>query len=136
MLVGPHQQPPSPLVGIAWILGVLIVVVPRLLLPVYPIPVQPSVAEFGLTALKLSVVHHTLSQRYRIITLAEYDQLTPGMHLLDVEHHIGTGQEIRRQPVQGDVVTTTYEWQNPDGSRLIATFQDMKLTGNAQAGLK
>ncbi len=121
---------------IAWILGVLIVVVPRLLLPVYPIPVQPSVAEFGLTALKLSVVYHILSQRYRIITLEEYGQLTPGMHLLEVEHRIGTGKEVERQPVQGDAITTTYEWQNPDGSRLIATFQDMKLTGKAQAGLK
>ena len=114
----------------------LIVVVPRLLLPVYPIPVQPSVAEFGLTALKLSVVYHILSQRYRIITLEEYGQLTLGMHLLEVEYRIGTGKEIRVQRMQDDVAMTTYEWQNPDGSRLIATFQEMKLIGKAQAGLK
>lgn len=94
------------------------------------------VAEFGLVALRVSVVHHHLSQKYTAVTLSQYEQLTPGMHLLAVEHVLGFGAEIRTQDLSNDAIATTYEWLNPDGSKIIATFQEMKLTGKAQAGLK
>ncbi|MEM9266651.1 MAG: hypothetical protein AAGA46_14115 [Cyanobacteria bacterium P01_F01_bin.13] len=136
MIVGAHRQLRSPLAGLAWVLSVLIMVVPRLLLPLQANPVQLMVAELGLTALRLSVVYHSLSQRYRVITLEQYGRLTRDMHLLMVERLIGPGQQIDVNHLQDDAVAITYEWQNPDGSRLIATFQDMKLTSKAQTGLK
>lgn len=94
------------------------------------------VPELGLVALRISVVHHYLSREYAVVTLAQYEQLTPGMHLLAVEHMLGFGTEIRIQNLSNDAIAITYEWLNPDGSKIIATFREMKLTGKAQAGLK
>ncbi|MBE9067400.1 hypothetical protein IQ260_12110 [Leptolyngbya cf. ectocarpi LEGE 11479] len=109
---------------------------PRLLFPPQLLPLRPMVAEFGLVALRISIVHHRLSQEYAVVTLAQYEQLTPGMHLLAVEHMLGFGAEIKTQKLSNDAIAITYEWLNPDGSKIIATFQEMKLTGKAQAGLK
>ena len=122
--------------GLAFVLGLIILIVPRLLFPPPPSRLQPMVAEFGLIALRLSIVHDFLSHRYAAITLAQYDQLTLGMHLLDVERVVGVGIEIKMQSLSNGALVITYEWTNPDGSRMIATFQDMKLIGKAQAGLK
>ncbi|ESA33827.1 membrane protein [Leptolyngbya sp. Heron Island J] len=136
-----HQQLQEPLVDAVLLLGVMILVLPRLLLPRLLLPPQPSqltpmVAEFGLVALRISVIHHQLSQHYAVITLDQYERLTPGMHLSAVESIVGTGSEIKTQQFPHGAIAITYEWINPDGSRLIATFQAMKLTGKAQAGLK
>ncbi|MBT9315933.1 hypothetical protein [Leptothoe spongobia] len=120
----------------ALLLGVLLFVIPRLLLPPQPSRLHPMVAEFGLVALHISVVHQILSQEYAVVTWAQYEQLTPGMHLLAVEHMLGFGAEIKTQNLPNDEILITYEWLNPDGSKIIATFQNMKLTGKAQAGLK
>ena len=141
--MGPHRYPQEPLIGLreplidlALLLGLLIVVIPRLLFPPQPLQLHPMTAEFGLTALRISVMHHRLSQDYGVVTLAQYEQLTPGMHLLAVEHSLSFGAEIGTQNLPNDEISITYEWLNPDGSKIIATFQDMKLTGKAQAGLK
>ena len=141
--MGPHRQPQEPVVvprepllEVALLLAVLIVVIPRLLFPPQPFKLYPTVADFGIIALRISVVHHILAQDYAVVTLAQYEQLTPGIHLLAVEQLLGFGEEIRTQNLANDAIAITYEWLNPDGSKIIATFQDMKLTGKAQAGLK
>lgn len=127
---------------LALVLGLIILVVPRLLFLPPPSRLQPMVAEFGQTALRLSTMHEILSSQYAVVTLAQYKQLTPGMHLLTVERIVGIGSEVRMQRLSSgaiaptDLFTITYEWINPDGSRMVATFRDMKLIGKAQAGLK
>ncbi|MEO0458198.1 MAG: hypothetical protein AAF152_16680 [Cyanobacteria bacterium P01_A01_bin.114] len=115
-------------------MGVVIIVVPRLLITPRAIPTQPIVARLGLTALRLNLIQRTLSLRYT--TLAEYNQLQLGLPLSTVESWFGKGAQIRSQPMPDGTVIQTYEWQNPDGGRLIVTFQDMKLIGKAQAGLR
>lgn len=134
--MGLHRQPRELLIDLAWVLGVFIVVIPRLLFPPQSLPLRPMVAELGLAALRISVVHHRLSQEYAVFTLAQYEQLTPGMHLLAVEHMLGFGAKIRTQNLSDDEIAITYEWLNPDGSKIIATFQEIRLTGKAQARLK
>ncbi|MEM8807882.1 MAG: hypothetical protein AAGF01_17820 [Cyanobacteria bacterium P01_G01_bin.38] len=121
---------------IGLLLGLIILVVPRLLFSPQPLQLHPIVAEFGLSALRLSVMHTILSQEYAVVTQVQYNQLTPGMPLSVAESIVGFGSEVRSQVLQGGEMAITYEWVNPDGSRLIATFQDMKLIGKAQAGLK
>ncbi|MEM9905451.1 MAG: hypothetical protein AAF921_10555 [Cyanobacteria bacterium P01_D01_bin.44] len=117
-------------------MGLIILVVPRLLFPPQSSRLHPMVAEFGLSALRLSVVHTLLSQQYAVVTQVQYDRLTPGMPLSVAESIVGFDSEVKSQVLPGGVIVITYEWVNPDGSRLIATFQDMKLIGKAQAGLK
>ena len=126
----------EPLVELALLLGVIILVVPRLLLPPQSPQLTPMVPEFGLVALRMSVIHHILAHRSAVISRAQYDQLTSGMNLLAVESIVGIGTEVRTQQFPNGAIAITYEWVNLDGSRMIATFQDMKLTGKAQAGLK
>ncbi|NEZ56048.1 hypothetical protein D0962_32450 [Leptolyngbyaceae cyanobacterium CCMR0082] len=81
MLVRPHGQPREPLIDLALLLGLLIVVIPRLLFPPQPLMLRPMVAEFGLVALRISVVHHILSQQYDVVSWADHGQLPPGMHI-------------------------------------------------------
>ena len=121
---------------LALILGLLLLVLPRLLFPPPPSRLRPKVAEFGLTALRLSIVHHRLVQQYAAVTLADYNRLTVGMPLSTVNSIVGVGLEIGTQNLPGGAIATTYEWSNPDGSRLIATFRDTQLIGKAQAGLQ
>ncbi|MEO1401855.1 MAG: hypothetical protein AAFV72_11485 [Cyanobacteria bacterium J06635_1] len=142
--MSPQKPLREPLIELGLLLGLMILVLPRLLLPPQPSRLRPMVAEFGLSALRLSVIYNILSQRYAVVTLAHYDQLTPGMPLSVAESIVGFGSEVRSQALPGGAIAPaltgqfaiTYEWVNPDGSRLIATFQDMKLTGKAQAGLE
>ncbi|MEM1254029.1 MAG: hypothetical protein AAGI69_16480 [Cyanobacteria bacterium P01_H01_bin.21] len=122
--------------NLAFILGLLLLVLPRVLFPPPPSRLRPKVVEFSLLALRLSVAHTILVQQYDIITLADYNQLSLGMTLPTVENHLGAGSEVRTQNLPGGAIATTYEWANPNGSRLVATFQDTKLTGKAQSGLR
>lgn len=134
--MSPRRQLREPLIDVALLLGVLILVIPRLLFPPQPSPLRSMVPEFGLVALRISVVDHILEKEYNIVTLAQYEQLTPGMHLLEVEHRLGFGTESKTQTLPNGVLSITYDWINPNGSKIIATFQDMKLVGKAQAGLQ
>ena len=122
--------------NLAFILGLLLFVLPRVLFPSPPSRLRPKVAEFSLLALRLSVAHTILVQQYDMITLADYNQLSLGMTLPIVENQLGAGVETRVQNLPGGAIATTYEWANPNGSRLVATFQDTKLTGKAQSGLR
>ena len=122
--------------NLAFILGLLILVLPRVLFPPPPSRLRPQVVEFSLLALRLSVAHTTLVQQYDIITLADYNRLSLGITLPTVENQLGAGSEVTTQNLPGGAISTTYEWSNPDGTRLIATFQDTKLTGKAQSGLR
>lgn len=73
---------------------------------------------------------------FRLVTLAEYNQLATGMSyeqackVLD-----GKGVELSRNEI-GDIVTVMYAWQNPDGSNMNAMFQDGGLIQKAQFGLR
>ena len=122
----PYRQPREPLIDLALVLGLFLLVMPGLLFLPQPLPLRPMVAEFGLIALRISVVHHRLSQEYAVVTLAQYEQLTPGMHLLAVEHMLGLGAEIKTQKLSNDEIAITYEWLYPDGSKIIATFSQGK----------
>lgn len=78
-----------------------------------------------------------LSRLAAVISLAQYNQLTAGMHLLEVERIVGRiGVEVRTRTAGPEGTAVTYEWSNPDGSSMTATFQNMKLTSKAQSGLR
>ncbi|MBH8563267.1 hypothetical protein I8748_13905 [Nostoc sp. CENA67] len=60
-----------------------------------------------------------------------YEQLRIGMSLTDVRAILGPGVEISRSPTMA-----TFVWENPDGSKITATFESDKLKSKAQSELK
>lgn len=62
---------------------------------------------------------------------AEYEQLKPGMSLTEVRSILYRGIEISRS-----VTTATFVWENPDGSKITATFESDRLKSKEQSGLK
>lgn len=63
---------------------------------------------------------------------AEYEQLRTGMSLTDVRSIIlYRGIEVNRS-----VTIAAFVWENPDGSKITATFEHDKLKSKAQSGLK
>ena len=107
VLVEPHRQPRDPLINLALLLGLLIIVIPRLLFPSQPQPLQlrPMVAEFGLVALRISIVHHILYQKYDVVSLAYHEQLSPACILITVEPMLDCGAEIRTQNLSHDGIS-------------------------------
>ena len=53
----------------------------------------------------------------------------------DVVKILGDGEEINRSEVAG-YITIMARWANPDGSKIIITFQDGKVLRKTQFGLK
>lgn len=62
---------------------------------------------------------------------AEYEQLRTGMTLTDVRSILYRGIEVSRSET-----TATFIWENPDGSKITATFEHDKLKSKEQSGLK
>jgi len=62
---------------------------------------------------------------------AEYEQLRTGMSLTDVRSILYRGIEV-----SGSATIATFVWENPDGSKIIATFEHDKLKSKEQSGLK
>lgn len=63
---------------------------------------------------------------------AEYEQLKPGMSLTEVRSIIlYRGVEVSRS-----ATVATFVWQNPDGYKITAVFENDKLKSKEQSGLK
>ncbi|MTJ48928.1 hypothetical protein FJR05_14115 [Dolichospermum sp. UHCC 0259] len=62
---------------------------------------------------------------------AEYEQLKPGMSLTEVRSILYRGIEVSRS-----VTTAIFVWENPDGSKITATFESDRLKSKEQSGLK
>jgi hypothetical protein len=71
-----------------------------------------------------------------IVTLAEYSRLSEGMTYSMAASIIGAqGEESGRSDIDG-YSTVAYTWSNPDGSNVVAIFQNGRLATKAQAGLE
>lgn len=71
----------------------------------------------------------------RAVTLAEYEQIRPGLSQVQVRSLLGrSGREVGRIAAP-DALTTLYIWQNPDGSHLSVTFRDEIVVTKAQSRL-
>jgi hypothetical protein len=96
-------------------------------------PIAPKVAS-PITEQSLSV---TPSAQSLGLTLSAYSQLETGISYERATEIIGiSGTERAKTELEGLPTTVIYGWDNPDGSNILATFQDNKLTTKAQAGLK
>jgi len=62
---------------------------------------------------------------------AEYEQLRIGMSLTDVRSILYRGIEVNRSATMA-----TFVWENPDGSKITATFESERLKSKEQSGLK
>jgi hypothetical protein len=78
-----------------------------------------------------------------IVTYSEYKSIRDGMTYQEVSSIIGQpGEETARNRMEGTpgvmepIETVIYQWSNPDGSNMSATFQNNKLVQKAQAGLR
>jgi hypothetical protein len=73
----------------------------------------------------------------RVITKAEYDQITMNMSLSECVSIIGATGTLAagRQVVLQGRATASYMWQNADGSNMMAEFESGRLVAKAQAGL-
>lgn len=65
------------------------------------------------------------------VSSADYERLKLGMTLTDAQALLSQGTEIRRT-----VQIAVFEWKNADGSKIIATFENGKLTSKEQFELK
>jgi hypothetical protein len=136
ILVGRKHPEEDWLLRMGLVLILIIGIVPRLIFPIWAIPIQPMIAEFGLIALKIRHIAPALCRLAAVVSLVQYNQLEAGMHLLEVEEIMGRiGIQVRTPAAQTDSTAVTYEWTNPDGSRMRATFQNMKLVNKAQNAL-
>ncbi|MBW4558706.1 MAG: hypothetical protein KME59_22810 [Trichormus sp. ATA11-4-KO1] len=61
----------------------------------------------------------------------EYEQLKPGMSLIEVRSILYRGIEVNRS-----ATIATFVWENPDGSKITAVFENDKLKSKEQSGLK
>ena len=61
----------------------------------------------------------------------EYEQLKTGMSLTEVRSILNPGVEVSRS-----ATIATFVWENPDGSKITATFEHDKLKSKAQSRLK
>ena len=125
---------------IGLILGFFILVTPRLLFPVSSSQILPMVAEFGLTAIRIKIMDRAFANLYTDFTLAQYNQLKQGMHLLEVESILGTGIELKPRPNSVSTARKTppirtYAWYSSKGSQIILTFEEFRLKEKEQVGL-
>jgi hypothetical protein len=67
---------------------------------------------------------------FQYVTRVDYEQLTPGMSLTDVQAILDRGIEINRSET-----TATFLWQNSNGSYITVTFKNGKLISKAQSKL-
>jgi len=72
----------------------------------------------------------TQTELYRF-SRVEYEQLRPGMSLTEVRSILYRGIEVSRSET-----TATFVWENPDGSKITATFESDRLKSKEQSGLK
>jgi hypothetical protein len=77
------------------------------------------------------------------VTMAKYGSIQQGMSYEQVVAVIGiAGTETASNQIQGvpgvmaGVQTVSYSWQNPNGTNMMAIFQNDKLTTKSQFGLK
>ncbi len=70
-----------------------------------------------------------------VVTKAEYDQIQNGMTYDQVIAIIGARGEERSSSSIAGYTTILYGWNNPNGSNMIAMFQNEKLIQKSQFGL-
>lgn len=68
------------------------------------------------------------------VTMEKYLQVTMGMSYEDVKKILGDGIEQASVDAAG-TNTKAYGWQNDDGTNMMVTLQNDKVTSKAQAGL-
>lgn len=74
-------------------------------------------------------------QEETTITKADYDAISEGMTLAEVEELIGPGEEVSSTEFQG-ITTTVVQWTNDDFSNLVLTVQNGEVVSKAQSMLK
>jgi hypothetical protein len=70
-----------------------------------------------------------------IVTMVDYEAITEGMTLAEVEELIGPGEEMSSSEFEG-ITTSAVMWQNPDFSNLVLTIQNGEVASKAQSMLK
>jgi hypothetical protein len=70
-----------------------------------------------------------------VVTKADYDAISEGMSLSEVEELIGPGEEMSSTEFEG-ITTTTVMWSNPDFSNLVLTIQNGEVVSKAQSMLE
>ena len=66
-----------------------------------------------------------------LVSRVDYERIQPGMTQTQVEATLGPGVEVSRSKESNRLV-----WENPDGSKIEAEFQNGILTNKTQTGLK
>ncbi len=69
------------------------------------------------------------------ITRAQFDRVTTGMSLGEVEKIFGAKGTLLVQNKAGEGEASVYSWKNPQGSNAIIEFRDGKVIAKAEAGL-
>lgn len=69
------------------------------------------------------------------ITLAQYNRITIGMTVSEVEKIIGIQGRLLYDNRTGEITAQLYSWKNPEGSNAIVEFRDDKVESKNQAGL-
>lgn len=72
-----------------------------------------------------------LSNSSDLVSRVDYERIQPGMTQTQVEATLAPGVEVSRSKESNRLV-----WENPDGSKIEAEFQNGILTNKAQSGLK
>lgn len=78
-----------------------------------------------------------------VVTLEEYNQLTPNMSYGRTKKIIGSEGTLQKTTYKPWTVEDTksyvrriYSWHNADGSSILVMFQDDRLIGRSQEGLE
>ena len=71
------------------------------------------------------------SNSSNLVSRVDYERIQPGMTQTQVEATLPLGIEVSRSEESTQLV-----WENPDGSKVEAEFQNRILTSKAQSGLK
>lgn len=72
----------------------------------------------------------------RRVTMAAFSLLDTGMRYSEVEEIIGFPGELTAKSDVAGILCKSYSWRNSDGSNMLATFTDGRLSIKAQYGLK
>src|SRR5688572_32891886 len=67
-----------------------------------------------------------------VVTLSEFNKVTPGMTYQQVVDAVGA-----KEGAKGDLTDKViYDWTNPDGSRMTVTIQGDRVVSKTQVDLK
>ncbi|WP_392477139.1 hypothetical protein [Nostoc sp. C110] len=89
---------------------------------------------YGLVQTAFYPKHHEQSAQAELchVGRAEYEMLKPEMSLMEVRSIL----LCRGSEHSSSATTATFVWENPDGSKIMVTFEHDLLKNKQQSGLK